>query len=37
DYNKIFDTNYCTDTFSSYFSDVSKKVKTAKIDILIVV
>lgn len=37
DYNKIFDTNYCTDTFSSYFADVSKKVKSAKIDILIVV
>lgn len=37
DYNKIFDTNYSTDTFSSYFSDVSKKVKSAKIDILIVV
>ena len=37
DYNKMFDTNYSTDTFSSYFSDVSKKVKTAKIDILIVV
>ena len=37
DYNKIFDTNYNTDTFSSYFSDVSKKVKSAQIDILIVV
>lgn len=37
DYNKIFDTNYSTDTFSSYFADVSKKVKSAKIDILIVV
>lgn len=37
DYNEIFGTNYCTDTFSSYFSDVSKKVKNAKIDILIVV
>lgn len=37
DYNKMFDTNYSTDTFSSYFSDVSKKVKTAQIDILIVV
>lgn len=37
DYNKIFDTNYLTDTFSSYFADVSKKVKSAKIDILIVV
>lgn len=37
DYNKIFNTNYSTDTFSSYFADVSKKVKTAQIDILIVV
>lgn len=37
DYNNIFDTNYSTDTFSSYFADVSKKVKSAKIDILIVV
>lgn len=37
DYNRMFDTNYSTDTFSSYFSDVSKRVKTAQIDILIVV
>lgn len=37
DYNKMFDTNYSTDTFSSYFTDVSRKVKTAQIDILIVV
>ena len=37
DYNKMFDTNYSTDTFSNYFSDVSRKVKTAQIDILIVV
>lgn len=37
DYNKMFDCNYSTDTFSSYFADVSKKVKSAKIDILIVV
>jgi type I restriction enzyme R subunit len=37
DYNKMFDTNYSTDTYSSYFADVSKKVKTAQIDILIVV
>ena len=37
DYNKMFDTNYSTDTFSSYFADVSKKVKNGKIDILIVV
>jgi hypothetical protein len=25
DYNTTFDTNYSTDTFSSYFADVSKK------------
>jgi len=37
DYNKMFDCNYSTDTFQSYFSDVSKKVKNAKIHILIVV
>ncbi len=37
DYNKMFDTNYSTDTFSSYFADVSKRVKIAQIDILIVV
>ena len=37
DYNKMFDCNYSTDTFQGYFSDVSKKVKSAKIDILIVV
>jgi type I restriction enzyme R subunit len=37
DYNKIFETNYSTDTFSNYFADVSKRVKNAQIDILIVV
>ncbi|MDB8803479.1 type I restriction endonuclease subunit R [Romboutsia sp. 1001216sp1] len=37
DYNKMFNCNYSTDTFQSYFSDVSKKVKDAKIDILLVV
>ncbi len=37
DYNKIFETNYSTDTFSGYFTDVSKRVKKAQIDILIVV
>ncbi|MDW8802949.1 type I restriction endonuclease subunit R [Clostridium sp. A1-XYC3] len=36
-YNGIFDTNYSTDVFSSYFADVSKRVKTAQIDVLIVV
>lgn len=37
DYNGIFDTNYSTDTYPSYFSDISKRVKTAQIDILLVV
>lgn len=37
DYNGIFDTNYSTDTFSNYFADVSKRVKKAQIDILLVV
>lgn len=37
DYNKMFNCNYSTDSFAGYFADVSKKVKSAKIDILIVV
>jgi len=37
DYNKMFNTNFSTDTFDGYFKDVSKKVKTAQIDILLVV
>ncbi|MGL5916771.1 MAG: type I restriction endonuclease subunit R, EcoR124 family, partial [Culicoidibacterales bacterium] len=37
DYNGLFKTNYSTDTFANYFSDVSKKVKQAEIDILLVV
>ena len=37
DYNKLFETNFSTDTFSGYFTDVSKRVKDAEIDILIVV
>ena len=37
DYNEIYDTNFSTDTYSSYFSDVSKGVKNAQIDILLVV
>jgi type I restriction enzyme, R subunit len=37
DYNKMFGTNFSTDTFDSYFKDVSKKVKTVQIDILLVV
>ncbi|NKE07624.1 type I restriction endonuclease subunit R [Mesobacillus selenatarsenatis] len=37
DYNEIYDTDYSTDTWDRYFSDVSKKVKNAQIDILLVV
>lgn len=37
DYNKMFDTNYSISTFDAYFKDVSKRVKNAEIDILIVV
>jgi type I restriction enzyme R subunit len=37
DYNEMFETNYSTDTFANYFADVSKRVKNAQIDILIVV
>lgn len=37
DYNKMFETNYSIHTFDGYFKDVSKRVKNAEIDILIVV
>ncbi len=37
DYNNMFETNYSTDSFANYFADVSKKVKSAQIDILLVV
>ena len=37
DYNKMFATNYSINTFDGYFKDVSKRVKNAEIDILIVV
>ncbi len=37
DYNKMFKTNYSTNTFDSYFKDVSKRVKNNDIDILLVV
>lgn len=37
DYNKNYDTNFSTDTFTNYFKDVSKKMKNGKIDLLIVV
>jgi type I restriction enzyme R subunit len=37
DYNGYFKTNFSTDTYSNYFSDVSKRFKNKEIDILIVV
>jgi type I restriction enzyme R subunit len=37
DYNKTFSTNYSTNTFDSYFRDVSKRFKNGDIDLLIVV
>lgn len=37
DYNQLFGTTYSTDTFDQYFSDVSKRVKNAEIDLLLVV
>jgi type I restriction enzyme R subunit len=36
-YNKEFQTAYGTETYAAYNKDVSKRVKTAQIDILIVV
>lgn len=39
DYNKIFNTNYSTDTkeYYNYYDDISTRVKTQEIDLLIVV
>lgn len=37
DYNKMFGTQYSTGTFDAYFKDVTKKVKSNEIDLLIVV
>lgn len=37
DYNKIFKTNFSTNTYDAYFRDVSKRVKDKDIDILLVV
>lgn len=37
DYNKMYDTDFSTETGDRYFSDVSKKVKIAQVDILLVV
>ncbi|MFE4713229.1 type I restriction endonuclease subunit R [Paenibacillus sp. NPDC056722] len=36
-YNNMYNTDYSTETWDRYFSDVSKKVKHAQIDILLVV
>lgn len=37
DYNKMYQTNYDTNTFSAYANDLMKKIKTAQVDIVIVV
>lgn len=37
DYNNMFATNFSTDNYDSYRADVDKKVRTAQIDILLVV
>lgn len=37
DYNAMFGTNFSTDKYQGYFADVSRRVKTAQIDILLVV
>ena len=37
DYNKMFKTNYSSDTFGEYYVDVSKRSKDKQIDILLVV
>lgn len=37
DYNKMYNTNYHVNTFSAFASDLMKKIKTAQIDIVIVV
>lgn len=37
DYNAIYSTNYSTDSFDSYYKDISKRVKNRDIDILLVV
>lgn len=37
DYNEMFGTDYSTDTWDRYFASVSKKMKQAQIDILLVV
>src|SRR5690606_39186352 len=36
DYNEHFKTNFSTDTYSNYFTDMSKRFKNKEIDIMIV-
>ena len=37
DYNKLYDTDYSTDTFDAYYVDVAKRVRERQIDLLLVV
>lgn len=37
DYNKMFGTNFNTNTFNEYYADVSKRMKNKEIDLLLVV
>ncbi len=37
DYNKMYNTNFSTNTFDAYFRDICKKIKNADIDVVIVV
>ncbi|MEG0909767.1 MAG: type I restriction endonuclease subunit R [Bacilli bacterium] len=37
DYNKMFKTNYSTNTYDSYFKDIAKRIKNNDLDILLVV
>ncbi len=37
DYNKMFKTNFSTNTFDAYFRDVCKRIKNNDVDIVIVV
>lgn len=37
DYNKMYNTNFSSNTFDAYFRDICKKIKNTEIDIVIVV
>lgn len=37
DYNKLYDTDYSTDTFDAYYVDVARRVRERQIDLLLVV